>query len=149
MNPVFLECGRSPPRGSRLPGLRPFPRGAPSLEAAEGCPSPAACGTCTFLTGAQLSYPCLGSGLGGGRGPGAAEALPGLPAPAALPRRHLAGPPRARPLPRQKAHGIIFESAQNSARPLRKSPYYSSGVGSKSGEMMHLRRSRCWRLCFW
>lgn len=44
------------------------------------------------------------------------------------------GTPRpALPLP-EKRRGVIFESAQNSARLPHKSPYYSSGVGSKSGE---------------
>lgn len=70
------------------------------------------------------------------------------------PHQHLAGPPRTspvppHPLPPRKVHGIIFEGAQNSARLLHKSPYYSSSVGRKSEELMHLRRSRCRRLYFW
>lgn len=55
-----------------------FPLGAPSLEEMpnigaclehlEGCPSPAAYGTPTSIPDAQLSYPCLGALLPGGRG---------------------------------------------------------------------------------
>lgn len=61
------------------------------------------------------------------------QALPGPPAATTQPQQHLAGPPRTGPPPARKVQGVIFESSQNSARLLHKSPYYSSSVGSKSG----------------
>lgn len=100
--------------------------------AGRGGGQPLSSRTRTFLTGAQLFCLCPRSVLrrGWGQEP---QAFPGSPAPTTQPQQHLAGPPRTGPPPPRKVQGVIFESAQNSARLLHKSPYYSSSVGSKSG----------------
>lgn len=87
--------------------------------------------TRTFPTAAQPFCPCPRSAL---RGDGARSRSRALPGPIPPPQRHLAGP-RGRPCPSPKSGGALFLKApKNSARLPHKSPYYSSGVGSKSGE---------------
>lgn len=132
---VHIEC--APYFGSaggawlRAAWLQIISSGMPSPAAAEGSPSPAGPVLSLLVPSCSASAPglfCAEDGAKSHR-----RALPGPPAPTTQPQQHLAGPPRTGPLPPRKVQGVIFESAQNSARLLHKSPYYSSSVGSKSG----------------
>lgn len=126
--PVFRERRRSLAQRCLAQTIS---SGIPSPAAAEGSPSPAGPALSLLVPSCSASAPgllCAEDGAKSHR-----RALPGSPAPTTRPRQHLAGPSRTGPPPPRKVRGVIFESAQNSARLLHKSPYYSSSVGSKSG----------------